>query len=214
MELSVFYALVARVFFNTLLSTLFLFKHLNEQFMPQLKNLRVAILTENGFEQSELTSPKEAMEQAGVKVDIVSPQAKEVKAWDVDNWGISIPVDVTLDNAKPGDYDGLMLPGGVLNPDKLRMNPKAVNFVKHFLEEGKPLASICHGPQTLIETKMIQGKKMTSYPSVKTDLMNAGVNWVDEEVVVDNGLVTSRSPKDLNAFNKKLLEELAEGVHA
>lgn len=182
--------------------------------MPQLKNLRVAILTENGFEQSELTSPKEAMEQAGVKVDIVSPQAKEVKAWDVDNWGITIPVDVTLDKAKPEDYDGLMLPGGVLNPDKLRMNPKAVNFVKHFLEAGKPLASICHGPQTLIETKMIEGKKMTSYPSVKTDLMNAGVNWVDEEVVVDNGLVTSRSPKDLNAFNKKLLEELAEGVHA
>lgn len=182
--------------------------------MPQLKNLRVAILTENGFEQSELTSPKEAMEQAGVKVDIVSPQAKEVKAWDVDNWGITVPVDVTLDKAKPEDYDGLMLPGGVLNPDKLRMNPKAVNFVKHFLEEGKPLASICHGPQTLIETKMIEGKKMTSYPSVKTDLMNAGVNWVDEEVVVDHGLVTSRSPKDLNAFNKKLLEELAEGVHA
>ncbi len=182
--------------------------------MPQLKNLRVAILTENGFEQSELTSPKEAMEQAGVKVDIVSPQATEVKAWDVDNWGITVPVDVTLDKAKPEDYDGLMLPGGVLNPDKLRMNPKAVNFVKHFLEEGKPLASICHGPQTLIETKMIEGKKMTSYPSVKTDLMNAGVNWVDEEVVVDNGLVTSRSPKDLNAFNKKLLEELAEGVHA
>ena len=154
------------------------------------------------------------MEQAGVKVDIVSPQATEVKAWDVDNWGITVPVDVTLDKAKPEDYDGLMLPGGVLNPDKLRMNAKAVNFVKHFLEEGKPLASICHGPQTLIETKMIEGKKMTSYPSVKTDLMNAGVNWVDEEVVVDNGLVTSRSPKDLNAFNKKLLEELAEGVHA
>ena len=154
------------------------------------------------------------MEQAGVKVDIVSPQATEVKAWNVDNWGITVPVDVTLDKAKPEDYDGLMLPGGVLNPDKLRMNAKAVNFVKHFLEEGKPLASICHGPQTLIETKMIEGKKMTSYPSVKTDLMNAGVNWVDEEVVVDNGLVTSRSPKDLNAFNKKLLEELAEGVHA
>jgi protease I len=182
--------------------------------MPDLKNLKVAILTENGFEQSELTSPKEAMEQAGVTVLIVSPQTKEVKAWDVDNWGITIPVDVTLDKAKAEDYDGLMLPGGVFNPDKLRTNQKAVNFVKHFLEQGKPLAAICHGPQTLIETKMIEGKKMTSYPAIKTDMINAGVNWVDEEVVVDHGLVTSRSPKDLKAFNKKLLEELAEGVHA
>lgn len=182
--------------------------------MPDLKNLKVAILTENGFEQSELTSPKEAMEKAGVTVEIVSPQAKEVKAWDVDNWGITIPVDVTLDKAKPENYDGLMLPGGVLNPDKLRANQKAVEFVKHFLNQNKPLAAICHGPQTMIETGLLEGRKMTSYPSVKTDLKNAGVNWVDEEVVVDNGLVTSRSPKDLKAFNKKLLEELAEGVHA
>jgi protease I len=182
--------------------------------MPDLKNLKVAILTENGFEQSELTSPKEAMEKAGVTVEIVSPQAKEVKAWDVDNWGITIPVDVTLDKAKPENYDGLLLPGGVLNPDKLRANQKAVEFVKHFLNKNKPLAAICHGPQTMIETGLLEGRKMTSYPSVKTDLKNAGVNWVDEEVVVDNGLVTSRSPKDLKAFNKKLLEELAEGVHA
>ncbi len=182
--------------------------------MPQLKKMKVAILTENGFEQSELTSPKEAMEKAGVTVDIVSPQKSEVKAWDVDDWGITLPVDVTLDSARPGDYDGLMLPGGVLNPDKLRTNQKAIEFVKHFLEQGKPLAAICHGPQTLIETGMIDGRKMTSYPAIKTDLINAGVNWVDEEVVVDNGLVSSRSPKDLEAFNKKLLEELAEGVHA
>ena len=182
--------------------------------MPQLKKMKVAILTENGFEQSELTSPKEAMEKAGVTVDIVSPQKSDVKAWDVDDWGITLPVDVTLDNARPDDYDGLMLPGGVLNPDKLRTNQKAVEFVKHFLEQGKPLAAICHGPQTLIETGMIDGRKMTSYPAIKTDLINAGVNWVDEEVVVDNGLVSSRSPKDLEAFNKKLLEELAEGVHA
>jgi protease I len=182
--------------------------------MPELKNRKVAILTENGFEQSELTSPLEAMKQAGVTVEIVSPQAKEVKAWDAGNWGITVPVDVTLDNAKPENYDGLMLPGGVLNPDKLRMNEKAVAFVRHFLEQGKPVAAICHGPQTLIETQMIEGKKMTSYPSIKTDLINAGVNWVDQEVVVDHGLVTSRSPKDLKAFNRKLLEELAEGVHA
>ena len=118
------------------------------------------------------------------------------------------------DRANPEEYDALMLPGGVLNPDKLRMNKKAVDFVKHFLERGKPVAAICHGPQTLIETKMIDGRKMTSYPAIKTDLINAGVNWVDEEVVVDNGLISSRSPKDLDAFNKKFLEELAEGVHA
>jgi protease I len=182
--------------------------------MPQLKNLKVAILTENGFEQVELTSPKEAMEQAGITVHIVSPQEKEVKAWDVDKWGITLAVDVTLDQANPEDYDGLVLPGGVLNPDKLRTNEKAITFVKHFLDSGKPLASICHGPQTLIETEMIEGRKMTSYPSIKTDLINAGVDWVDKEVVVDHGLVTSRSPKDLNAFNKKVLEELAEGIHA
>ena len=182
--------------------------------MPQLKKMKVAILTENGFEQSELTSPKEAMEKAGVTVDIVSPQKNEVKAWDVDDWGITLPVDVSLENASPDEYDGLMLPGGVLNPDKLRTNQKAIQFIKHFLEQGKPVAAICHGPQTLIETGMMEGKKMTSYPAIKTDLINAGVNWVDEEVVVDNGLVSSRSPKDLEAFNKKLLEELAEGVHA
>lgn len=182
--------------------------------MQQLKNLKVAILTENGFEQVELTSPKEAMERAGVTVQIVSPQNKEVRAWDVDKWGITLPVDVTLDQANPEDYDGLLLPGGVLNPDKLRTNEKAVRFVKHFLDSGKPLASICHGPQTLIETKTLEGRKMTSYPSIKTDLINAGVDWVDKEVVVDHGLVTSRSPKDLEAFNKKVLEELAEGIHA
>jgi protease I len=182
--------------------------------MPQLKDLKVAILTENGFEQSELTSPKEAMEKAGINVQIVSPQKKEVKAWDEKNWGITLPVDVVLDDANPEDYDALMLPGGVMNPDKLRMNDKAVEFVRHFLENGKPIAAICHGPQTMIETDLLDGRTMTSYPSLKTDLTNAGVAWVDEEVVVDNGLVTSRSPKDLEAFNKKMLEEFAEGVHA
>lgn len=182
--------------------------------MQQLKNLKVAILTENGFEQVELTSPKEAMEKAGVTVHVVSPQKKEVKAWDETDWGITVSVDRSLDAADPNDYDGLFLPGGVLNPDDLRQNKDAVKFVKHFLEAGKPVAAICHGPQTLIETGMIEGRTMTSYPSIKTDLINAGVRWEDKEVIVDNGLVTSRSPKDLPAFNKKLLEELAEGVHA
>ena len=182
--------------------------------MANLKDLKVAIRSENGFEQAELISPKQKMEEAGVTVHIVSPRAQELRAWDETDWGITISVDKKLDEANPDDYDGLMLPGGVLNPDKLRMNEKAVAFIRHFLEVGKPLGVICHGPQTMIETGMLRGRTMTSYPSIKTDLINAGVNWVDREVVVDNGLVSSRSPKDLDAFNRKLLEELAEGVHA
>lgn len=182
--------------------------------MANLKDLKVAILTENGFEQIELLSPKQAMEEKGVTVHIVSPQKNEVRAWDEKDWGITVTVDRPLDQAQPEDYDGLVLPGGVLNPDKLRLNKKAVDFIRHFLESSKPLAVICHGPQTMIETGMLHGRTMTSYPAIRTDLENAGVNWVDKEVVVDNGLVSSRSPEDLDAFNKKLLEELAEGVHA
>ena len=181
--------------------------------MPKLSDLTIAILTEEGFEQEELTSPREALEQAGVTVHIISPKENEVKAWNETDWGIRVKVDKKLSEANPDDYDALMLPGGVLNPDKLRSNTEAVEFVKHFLETGKPIAAICHGPQTLIETGMLEGRRMTSYPSVKTDLINAGVEWVDEEVVTDHGLVTSRSPKDLPAFNKKMLEEFAEGVH-
>jgi len=182
--------------------------------MTNLKDLKVAILTENGFEQSELLSPKKAMEEVGITVHIVSPQKKEVRAWDETDWGIGISVDKHIDEAKPEDYDGLMLPGGVMNPDHLRTNQKAVDFVKYFLESAKPLGAICHGSQTLIETGLLRGRTMTSYPAIRTDLKNAGVEWVNKEVVVDNGLVTSRSPEDLEAFNKKLLEELAEGVHA
>jgi protease I len=182
--------------------------------MANLKDVKVAILSENGFEQVELLSPKQAMEEAGVSVEIVSPQQNEIRAWDEKDWGITVSVDKNLDSANPHDYDGLLLPGGVLNPDKLRVNKKAVDFIRHFLEAGKPLAVICHGPQTMIETGLLSGRTMTSYPSIKTDLINAGVKWIDKEVVVDNGLVSSRSPKDLDAFNRKLLEELAEGVHA
>jgi len=181
--------------------------------MKDLKSKRVAIITENGFEEVELTSPKKAMEDAGIKVDIVSPQSTNVKAWDHDHWSIEIPVDVNLRDAKPDDYDALMIPGGVMNPDKMRMNEDCVQFAKKFMESGKPVAAICHGPQLLIETGLLDGREMTSYPSLKTDLINAGVNWKDEEVIVDNGLVTSRSPKDLKAFNKKLLEEIKEGMH-
>jgi protease I len=182
--------------------------------MATLTGKRVAILTENGFEEVELTSPKKALEDAGAEVRIVSPQKGKVKAWDTDHWSIELSVDEALESAKPEDYDALVLPGGVLNPDKLRMNKKAVEFAQQFLETGKPVAAICHGPQLLIETGLIEGKNMTSYWSLRTDLENAGVIWEDKEVITDNGLVTSRSPKDLDAFNRKMIEEIKEGEHA
>jgi protease I len=182
--------------------------------MATLTGKKVAIITENGFEESELTSPKEALEKAGAIVHIVSPQKDKVKAWNHDHWSIELPVDVQIDDADPEEYDALMVPGGVLNPDKMRLNDKCVEFAQHFLERGKPVAAICHGPQLLIETGLLNGRNMTSYPSVKTDLENAGALWADKEVVVDNGLVTSRSPKDLEAFNKKMVEEIKEGKHA
>ncbi len=181
--------------------------------MTSLKDKKVAILTENGFEEIELTSPKKALEDAGATVHIVSKQ-KKVKAWDTDHWSIELDVDADLNNTSPEDYNALMIPGGVINPDKMRADKDYVAFAQHFLETGKPLASICHGPQLLIETGMISGREMTSYPSVKTDIQNAGATWYDREVVCDNGLVTSRSPEDLDAFNDKMIEEIAEGRHA
>ena len=181
--------------------------------MASLTNKIVAILTEEGFEQVELTSPKEALKNAGATVHIISPKSGKIKAWDQTNWGIEVDVDKVLSDVSPDDYDALVLPGGVMNPDKLRQNKEAVAFASAFLDEGKPVAAICHGPQLLIETGMIGGRKMTSFPSLQTDLKNAGAHWVDEEVVVDNGLVTSRRPADLEAFNKKMIEEIAEGVH-
>jgi len=181
--------------------------------MATLNNRKVAILTEEGFEQVELTSPLDALKTAGVIVDIISPKAGVIKAWDKTDWGIEVDVNKQLSDANPDDYDALVLPGGVMNPDKLRQNKEAVAFAKAFLDEGKPIAAICHGPQLLIETNMLKGRKMTSFPSLQTDLKNAGAEWVDEEVVVDNGLITSRRPYDLPAFNKKMIEEIAEGVH-
>lgn len=178
-----------------------------------LKDRKVAILVTNGFEQSEFTEPRKALEAAGAEIHVVSPEGGKVKAWDKTNWGEEFEVDKTLDSANPNDYTSLLLPGGVLNPDTLRTNKQAVAFVNNFLEAGKPIAAICHGPWTLIETGAIKGRKMTSYKSIKTDLINAGVNWVDEEVVVDQGLVTSRNPGDLPAFNRKMVEEFAEGKH-
>ena len=182
--------------------------------MTTLENRRVAILTEEGFEQVELTSPKAALKDAGAIVHVISPKSGKIKAWDKTNWGIEVDVDRQLSDVSPDDYDALVLPGGVLNPDKLRQNKQAVAFVSAFLDEGKPIAAICHGPQMLIETGMIGGRTLTSYPSLKTDLENARAHWIDEEVVVDHGLVTSRRPADLPAFNKKMIEEIAEGVNA
>jgi protease I len=189
------------------------FLYLNHWIMEKLKGKTVAILTENGFEEVELTSPKKALEEAGATVHIISPQKEKVKGWNHDHWSIELPVDKNISNARINDYDALILPGGVLNPDQLRQNKEAVEFAKDFLETGKPIAAICHGPQLLIETGLLEGRALTSYPSVQTDLKNAGANWHDKEVIVDNGLVTSRSPKDLEAFNKKMIEEIAEGVH-
>lgn len=179
-----------------------------------LEGKTVAMLIEEGFEQIELTSPKEALEAAGAKVSVVSPQKGKVKGWNRTKWGIKVPVDVPLASAKADDFDALVLPGGVMNPDKLRRNEWALQFVKAFFDAGKPVAAICHAPWTLIDAGVVSGRRMTSYESVQTDLKNAGAIWVDEEVVVDNGLVTSRKPDDLPAFNAKMIEEIQEGVHA
>ena len=178
-----------------------------------IEGKKVAIITENGFEEVELTSPKKALEQEGVIVHIVSPQKDKVKGWDHDHWSIELPVDKQVSRVNVEDYDMLIIPGGVINPDKMRTDKDCISLVQQFLESGKPVAAICHGPQLLIETGMISQRKMTSYHSIKTDLINAGVIWEDKEVVVDNGLVTSRSPRDLDAFNRKVIEELGEGIH-
>ncbi len=180
--------------------------------MKSLAGKKVAIITEHGFEEEELTSPKKALEDAGATVHIISKQ-DVVKGWKHDHWTIELKSDVNINDASCGDYDALMIPGGVLNPDAMRREKAYVNFAKEFMESGKPIAVICHGPQLLIETGLLQGRNVTSFPSIKTDLINAGANWMDKEVVTDKGLVTSRSPEDLPAFNKKMLEEIAEGVH-
>ena len=179
----------------------------------QLEGKKIAILVEQGFEQVELTDPRNAVEAAGALAHLISPRAGQVKGWNHSYWGNHFTVDVPLDKANPDDYDALILPGGVMNPDKLRMNPTAIQFVRAFFEAGKPVAAICHAPWTLIEADVVKGRTLTSYPSLKTDLRNAGANWVDQEVVTDHGLVTSRNPNDLPAFNRKMIEEFAEGVH-
>jgi protease I len=180
----------------------------------RLNGKKIAILATEGFEQPELEQPREALDRAGATTHIVSPKEGHIRAWDHTDWGETFDVDVPLKAADADDYDGLLLPGGVLNPDKLRQEPKAVEFVRAFFEAGKPVAAICHGPQMLIEADVVRGRKLTSYQSIKRDLMNAGANWVDAPVVVDRGLVTSRKPDDIPQFNAKMVEEFAEGKHA
>jgi protease I len=180
----------------------------------ELRNKRVAVLVDHGFEQSELVEPKKALEAAGAQVDVVSPQSGKVKGWKHTEWGDTVEVDRELGGANADEYDALLLPGGVMNPDRLRANPSAVAFVKAFVDAGKPIAAICHGPWTLIEAGAVRGRTVTSWASLKSDLRNAGASWVDQDVVTDNGLVTSRKPDDIPAFNRKMIEEFAEGRHS
>ncbi len=181
--------------------------------MENLERKTVAILATNGFEESELSEPKKALEDAGADVHIVSLESGEIKGWKDGNWSNSYKVDKTLDEVSHTNYNALMLPGGLINPDTLRRNEKAVSFVKSFFENKKPVAAICHAPWLLAEADVLKGRKVTSFNSIKTDIENAGAHWVDQEVVVDSGLITSRSPKDLPAFNSKLVEEVYEGKH-
>lgn len=179
----------------------------------RLDGKTVAILVADGFEQVEMTEPRKALEAAGAKIQIVSPAEGQVQGWNHDQKGESFPVDVPVARADAAQFDALLLPGGVMNPDKLRTIPEAVRFVRDLFDQGKPVAAICHGPWTLVEADVVRGRKMTSYPSLQTDLRNAGADWVDQEVVTDKGLVTSRKPDDIPAFNAKMIEEFAEGRH-
>jgi protease I len=188
--------------------------HEEEKAMATLSGMKVAILAAEGFEQAELTEPKKALEDAGAQTRVVSPAQGEVQGWKHFDKGERIKVDVPLEQADAADYDALLLPGGVANPDQLRTLPKAVQFVRAFFETGKPVAAICHGPWTLIEAGVVRGRTLTSWPSLKTDLTNAGATWVDREVCVDHGLVSSRKPADIPAFNQQMIAEFAGGRHA
>lgn len=180
----------------------------------QLSGKQVAILATHGFEESELSVPKAALEGAGAVVHVIAPDTQGIRAWAETDWGDDYDVDRNLDDADSTDYHALVLPGGLFNPDALRQNEKALAFTRHFFEAGKPVAAICHGPWILINAGVVEGRRMTSYPSISRDIKNAGADWVDQEVVVDSGLVTSRSPKDLDAFCYKLIEEVGEGRHS
>ena len=177
------------------------------------EKMKVAILATDGFEESELTSPRDALKDAGIDFDIISEKGGSIKGWNHGAWSIKVDVNKTVEEVSASDYNALVLPGGVINPDKLRRNKKAVAFVHDFFEQHKPVAAICHGPQMLIEADVLKGRNVTSFHSIKRDIINAGAQWEDKEVVVDEGLVTSRSPQDLPAFNRKMIEEIREGKH-
>src|SRR5579862_246481 len=176
-----------------------------------LQGKTIAILATDGFEQSELLKPRKALDEAGARTQVVSPNQGKIKGWDTKDWGDEVKVDVPLKSADPSNYDALLLPGGVQNPDKLRMIPEAVAFVKRFVDEGKPIAAICHGPWMLVETGAVRGRTVTSWPSLKTDIQNAGGTWVDEPVVLSNGMVTSRKPDDIPVFNQQMIDLFAKG---
>lgn len=182
--------------------------------MENLSKKRVAIIATHGFEESELKDPKEALEQAGAQVEIISDTPNSIKSWTNGNWGKSYTVDKTIDHVSFDDYDAMVIPGGVINPDLLRRNEAAVKLVRSFFETGRPIAAICHGPSLLVEADVVKGRKMTSFNSIKKDLENAGAHWLDEEVVVDQGLITSRDPNDIEAFNSKLIEKIYEDKYA
>lgn len=177
--------------------------------MASLCGKKVAFLATDGFEQAELLDPRKALDDAGAQTVVISPKGSEIKAWDMKDWGKTIKVDKALADANPNDYDALVLPGGVINPDHLRMDPAAVNFVKKFVETGRTTAAICHGPWTLVEAGVVRGETVTSWPSVKTDLKNAGANWVDQEVVTDGQFIFSRKPDDIPAFSRAIIERLS-----
>ena len=176
-----------------------------------LNGKKIAILATDGFEQSELMDPRKALDQAGAKTEVIAPKAGKIRGWKIKDWGESVSVDKALANANPHDYDALVLPGGVMNPDQLRMDPAAVNFVRQFVSTGRPVAAICHGLWTLLEAGALAGKTVTSWPSLKTDLKNAGANWVDQEVVTDGQFITIRKPDDIPAFNRAIIEAVTQG---
>ncbi len=178
-----------------------------------LKGRTIAILATDGFEEVELADPKKALEKAGAKVHVIAPHGGEIKGWNVNDWGRNARVDKELSEASFNDYDALLLPGGVMNPDKLRMDTRAVAFVKHFFDVGKPVAAICHGPWMLIEAGAVKGRTLTSWPSLQTDLRNAGATWVDQEVNVEGNLTTSRKPDDVPAFSKTIVEQFSSAAH-
>ena len=178
----------------------------------RLSGKKIAILATDGFEQAELTEPRKALDEAGATTVVISPKSGEIKGWKLKEWGDTVKVDKALEDANPNEYDALVLPGGVINPDHLRMDPKAVNFVRQFVGTGKTVAAICHGPWTLVEADVVRGKKVTSWPSVKTDLKNAGANWVDQEVVTDGQFIFSRKPDDIPAFSKAIIEAVSQGT--